>query len=147
MISGTIEEIQPDAQYQGTVYTQTVVVELGDETIELFDGTTTVATENHIGEPVELQVTAQPVVLKLASCTSMGITEYCDKYKLVGTIEDGSHLPEDSQSSLILNIGTGTIEVEMNSGMIEEAENEGIEPGVEVTVMTSRLDLKDVVTK
>lgn len=147
MISGTIEEIHPDAQYQGTVYTQTVVVKLGCETIELFDGTTTAATEDHIGKPVELRVTAQPIVLKPASCTSVGITERGDTYKLVGTIEAVSHPPGDSQSLFILNIGAGTIDVEMDSTMVEEAENGEIKPGMEVTVMASRLDLKDVETK
>lgn len=144
MIVGEIKEISPDAKYQDTVYTQTVTVDLDGTRIELFDGTTTVATDDHIDEIVELQITVQPINLEPSSCTNLGITEDDSKYKISGLVQEMGGLDNNPQSPLIIDIGLGTIEVETNQAVIEWVEEKQIERGTTVAVLASRLDLKNV---
>ncbi len=139
-----IEEIHPNAQYQGTVYTQTVVVKFNDTTMELFDGTATVATEEHIGESVALQITAQPVALDRSPRAQAGITPRDDGYNITGIVRKVDTAARDPQSSFCLDTGIGTVIVAVNSVVAERLEE--IEPGTTVTVTASRLDLTDVET-
>lgn len=147
MIAGKIEKICPDAKYQDTVYTQTVTVDIDGTRIELFDGTTTVATDDLIDEIVELQITAHPINLKPSSCTQLGITKCDGKYKIIGLVQNIGNLDNSPQSPLIIEIGLGTIEVETNQAVIEWIEEKQIERGTTVAVSVSRFDLKDIKSK
>lgn len=138
MIEAEITDIDPDARYQGTVYSQTVVADIDGVIVDLFDGTVPVADKDLLGERVELQITAQPDGLEGCSATDRGIEKRNEMYDVVGTAT------ELSESQLVVDVGVGTVEIATTSTVAEWIESHDIEPDSLIRISAYRLDLTDV---
>lgn len=144
MIEATITEIEPEARYQGQIYTQTVKVSIEqDSTVELFDGTVPIATDELVGELVEVLIEAQPKAISRTDTKQIGI-ELIDEgnYEVIGTICNSTDKELAEGGSFVLDIGHGTISVQINGTLREQIGN--VEENDKILVNAYRLDLIDI---
>lgn len=143
MISGVITDIQVHSRYDGTVYSQLVTVELDSESVELFDGTVPIVSDELIGRTVDLLVKAHPTAIERSEGATPGIKKTsADEYRIVGTFRTGQSTGGSNRSPLEVDIGTGTIDIESIADVSAFA-TDGT-PAENVAVTAYRLDLVDI---
>ena len=141
MISGRVIEIEPDAQYQGSIYTQTVTVKISNNLIELFDGTVPVVSKEHLNEDVWLQIKAQVKSLeKIEQEDVHEIRKSGDDFEITGEVTEIEK--NDQQLVLLVDVGDGTIELEVSKNMNILLDNLSI--GDTILIESYRLDLIDI---
>ncbi len=118
MIECKIIEIEPEAQYGETVYTQTVVVKLnnGDE-LNVFDGTVPVLSSDQIGDQVQLKVVARANSISQSDQKPLvkGGSKSTQQYvgDIIEFIKQPSWSDLDDTIGICAKIPSGTIYVDM----------------------------------
>lgn len=142
MITGKIIAIKPEAQYQGDVFTQSVLVRISEDTeIELFDGTVPIASDDLVNEETEIHITAHPKSVEVIDETTPKISRSGDgTHRIVGTVKEMSRGDDNNPSSAIIDIRGETIDLEL-SDLIEPPQ---MELGNTLFISAYRLDLSDI---
>jgi|GEM_PF-6031270 len=159
-VIATIIACEPCAQYQGTVYDQSVRVSLqGDplpskHELTLFDDALYV-TEDMIGDEVRLTLSvlpsrtvetlddSEPDILEVDSPISEWSYDFIGDLVSVGTHYEDSTDSDDQ--ALVLNIGIGEILVQPNDGINEALEAGTLRVGDALRVIAARTDIADLV--
>jgi hypothetical protein len=134
-----VHEIQPGAVHSGTVYDQTVVVELLDGTdLELFDSTVTSVTEEMVGEQISVVLFAQVRDSRSTERTKGGISITDNGYKIVGKLSKKSvtneWFPDDETELAEIDFDIGHILIDTNDIAT-------LEVGDSINISAFRLDI------
>lgn len=150
-LEAVLRNVEVEAEYQGTIYEQTAVLETEHNTIALFDGHTTV-TQESVGKSCSFVVLVNPREngIEIIDEARTGISEADEKiskwsYEFYGSIVElnveDEWFREKHDDLLILDIGEGTVLVSPTDEMVDWINEGRLETGDFVRLSAARTDL------
>src|SRR6056297_2355939 len=118
-VKGVLRDVETEAEYQGTIYEQTAVLETENNTIAVFDGHT-ITTKDSIGEARSFVLLLDPREngIEVTDKRKKGISETDEKiskwsYDFYGQVVEQNvkdiWFRNEHDSLLIIDIGEGTV--------------------------------------
>lgn len=153
-LKGVLRDIKTEAEYQGTIYEQTVVLETEHSTITVFDGHT-IATKESIGGSRSFVVLIDPREngIEMTDEERKDISETDEKisrwsYDFYGRVVEQNvkdiWFRDEHDSLLILDIGEGTVLVSPTDDAKNWINEGKLEKGDFVRISATRTDLVDM---
>lgn len=135
-----IIDIILEAQYQGTIYTQTILCELPNgQKISVFDSATPIITNDMVGKQFNLELITNVTDFVLGPVETKGLT--ClggDSLEYRGDIIDMGSVGDAPYETFCIDIGIGTIH--LRRGDLDNREHEQY-IGESITLHTFRTDV------
>lgn len=142
MIKCKIIDIIPEAQYQGTIYTQTILCELvNGKKISVFDSAAPIITNDMIGKQFNLELLTNVSDFVLGPVDTKGVT--ClggDNLEYRGDIIEMDFVGDAAYETFRIDIGIGTIH--FLKGDLDNNEHDQY-IGKSITLQTYRTDVLD----
>lgn len=150
-LEARIQEVEIEAEYRGTVYEQTAVLETNQDTIDVFDGSG-VATQELIGESHVFVIMIEPREkgVEILDEPIHGISDATEKiskwsYNFSGQIVEPNvedvWFRDKYDNLLLLDIGVGIVLLRPTDDMIDWMVNGELEEGDYIRVSAARTDL------
>ena len=138
-----VTDIEPEAVYKDTVYTQTIVARLQDGTkINLFDSVSSIMGKDTVGDILDISISILYNEVKNISGKAIGIypTENPSSkwsYDLVCIIEN----VDKDDSSILLDFGSGIVSIGLNNNLEELIKSTDTGPDDCLYIPDARIDL------
>lgn len=153
-LKAVVHDVEVEAEYQGNVYEQTVVLETEHDTVAVFDSHTTV-TEDDIGESHSFVILINPQEdgSEIVAEDTRGIAEREERTskwsydfygEIVETEVEDTWFREKHDNLLLLNIGEGTVLLLPTESMVSCICEGNLGEGDVLRVSGARTDLIDI---